>query len=63
MKREEGVKVDSHIFCLCDQVVDAVETEKCRIFGDRINLVLNTDFEVSVRCPRKMSRINLSMKR
>lgn len=42
---------------------DAAETEKEHIFGDRINLVLNTEFEVSVRCPGEMSRIDLSMKR
>lgn len=39
------------------------ETEREPIFGERKDVVLDTEFEVSVRCPGGISRIYLLMKR
>lgn len=39
------------------------ETEEEHMFEEKMDLLLDTEFEVSVRCPGGMSKLDLSMKR
>lgn len=37
MKIEGGVKIDSHISCLCDQADNGAETQRRSLFLERFN--------------------------